>query len=268
MSEQLLPKDLLETLARVDSKLEALLAQQNFPHGEAPAEPQASPEEKLSVEIVLADPEDEKSKPVGGQGADSKNSLPFRAAVSAREADSIFQKVDHLNRDVEVMARVEKLERQHRKIVILGSMSITLVLLMMGVFTFLMFQADLLTQGVFQTTSQRLTPAPPASGGAAVKETVPPPPKTVAEVPDPKPAAPTAQVSDPQPAAPPPVPNPAATTSPGTYVGSLTSNKYHYPGCKWAAQIRPQNLLNFSTTEEARKRGYTPCPTCRAPHSD
>jgi tetrahydromethanopterin S-methyltransferase subunit G len=268
MSEQLLPKDLLERLARVDSKLEELLAQQHFPQNEALAETQPSPEEKFSAEILVADVEDEKIRPDGGVAADSKNSLPFRVAVSAREADSIFQKVDHINRGAEVMERVEKLERQHRKIVILGSMSITLVLLMIGVFTFLMFRADLLNQGVFQTTSQRLTPAQPASGETAVKETVPQPPKTVAEVPDPKPAAPTAPVSDPQPAAAPTVPNPAETTSPGKYVGSLTSNKYHYPGCKWAAQIRPQNLLNFSTTEEARKRGYTPCPTCRAPHSD
>jgi hypothetical protein len=248
--------------------LEELLALQQCRRKGALAETRPLSAELCSAESGVADGEDEKIRPDGGVEADSKNSLPFKVAVSAREADSIFQKVDHINRGAEVMERVEKLERQHRKIVILGSMSITLVLLMIGVFTFLMFQADLLTQGVFQTTSQRLTPAPLASGGAAVKETVPPPPKTVAEVPDPKPAAPTAQVSDPQPAAPPPVPNPAATTSPGTYVGSLTSNKYHYPGCKWAAQIRPQNLLNFSTTEEARKRGYTPCPTCRAPHSD
>jgi hypothetical protein len=45
----------------------------------------------------------------------AKNPLPFRVAVSALEAESIFQKVEEINRDVEVMERVEKLERQNRK---------------------------------------------------------------------------------------------------------------------------------------------------------
>ena len=45
----------------------------------------------------------------------AKNPLPFRVAVSALEAESIFQKVEKINRDVEVMERVEKLERQKRK---------------------------------------------------------------------------------------------------------------------------------------------------------
>jgi hypothetical protein len=43
----------------------------------------------------------------------SKDPLPFRVAVSAREADSIFQKVAKINRDMEVVRRVEKLERQN-----------------------------------------------------------------------------------------------------------------------------------------------------------
>jgi len=45
----------------------------------------------------------------------SKNPLLFRVAVSALEAESIFQKLEKINRDVEVMERVEKLERQNRK---------------------------------------------------------------------------------------------------------------------------------------------------------
>jgi hypothetical protein len=45
----------------------------------------------------------------------SKNPLPFRVTVSALEAETIFQKVEKINRDAEVMERVEKLERQNRK---------------------------------------------------------------------------------------------------------------------------------------------------------
>ena len=268
MSEHLLPRHLMERLARVDSKLEQLLAHQTPPQDGDLVETQPSLDEKFSEEILVADSEDDKIQAVGDFVAGSKNPMPLRVGVSAPEADSIFQKVAQINRDVEVMARVEKLERQNRKIIILGSMFMTLVLLTIGVAIFLMFRANLLNQGIFQTTSQRITPSQPSSGEAAVKVTVPQPPKAVAEVPDPKPAAPTAQASDPQPVAAPAVPKPAETASPGRYVGSITSNKYHYPGCKWAAQIMPHKLLNFSTTEEARKRGYIPCPTCRPPHSD
>jgi len=268
MSEYLLPRNLMERLARVDSKLEQLLAHQTLPQDEGLAETQPSPDEKFSADILVADSEDEKIHTAAGFSGGSKNPLPFRVAVSAREADSIFQQVGKINRDVEVMGRVEKLERQNRKIVILGSMFMTLVILVLGVSTSLMFQANLLNQGIFRNAWQRVNPSQPSSGEAAAKVTVPQSPKPIAEVHDPKPAELTAQASDPQPVAAPAIPKPAETASPGKYVGSITSNKYHYPGCKWAAQIMPHKLLHFSTTEEARKRGYIPCPTCRPPHSD
>ena len=49
------------------------------------------------------------------------------------------------------------------------------------------------------------------------------------------------------------------------YVGSKTSNKYHYPDCKWAKTIRPDKLVTFGSAEEARDQGYIPCPTCKPP---
>jgi hypothetical protein len=265
MSEHLVPRDLMERLARVDSKLEKLLAHQTLPQDEGLAETQPSPDENFSEDILVAESEDEKIHTAAGFSERSKNPLPFRVAVSAREADSIFQQVEKINRDVEVMERVEKLERQNRKIVILGSMFMTLVILMIGVSTFLMFRANLLNQGIFLKTWQLVKPS---SGEAAAKVTTPQPPEPIAEIHDPKPVEPIAKVSDPQPVETPIVTKPAEATSPGKYVGSITSNKYHYPGCKWAAQIRPHNFLNFSTTEEARKREYIPCQTCKPPQSD
>ena len=47
--------------------------------------------------------------------------------------------------------------------------------------------------------------------------------------------------------------------------GSKTSNKYHYPTCKWTKQISPSNLVKFKSPEEARKAGYIPCPVCKPP---
>lgn len=52
------------------------------------------------------------------------------------------------------------------------------------------------------------------------------------------------------------------------YVGSITSNKYHYPDCKWAKTIQPDKLIGFSSAKEAREKGYIPCPFCRPPVAD
>jgi methylphosphotriester-DNA--protein-cysteine methyltransferase len=52
------------------------------------------------------------------------------------------------------------------------------------------------------------------------------------------------------------------------YVGSKTSDKYHYPDCKWAKKISPKNLVTFMTAEEAAKAGYVPCKVCKPPTKD
>jgi hypothetical protein len=49
-------------------------------------------------------------------------------------------------------------------------------------------------------------------------------------------------------------------------VGSKTSNKYHHPDCKWAKKIRPERLVTFGSVEEAREKGYIPCPACNLPN--
>lgn len=45
---------------------------------------------------------------------------------------------------------------------------------------------------------------------------------------------------------------------------SKKSNKYHYPDCKWAQRIKPENLIVFNTAEAIRA-GYIPCKVCRPP---
>lgn len=49
------------------------------------------------------------------------------------------------------------------------------------------------------------------------------------------------------------------------FVGSIKSNKYHYPSCEWAAKIYPENEIWFSTPEEAQSAGYIPCKVCDPP---
>ncbi|MDI6854436.1 MAG: hypothetical protein QME75_12625 [Deltaproteobacteria bacterium] len=52
------------------------------------------------------------------------------------------------------------------------------------------------------------------------------------------------------------------------YVGSKTSDKYHFPGCKWVKLIRPERLLTFTSVAEARKTHPNACPTCGPPSLD
>lgn len=49
------------------------------------------------------------------------------------------------------------------------------------------------------------------------------------------------------------------------YVGSVYSNRYHYPDCEWARRIFPGNQIWFSSSREARAAGYVPCEVCRPP---
>ena len=49
------------------------------------------------------------------------------------------------------------------------------------------------------------------------------------------------------------------------FVGSIYSNVYHYPSCKWAKKIKPENEIWFSSPEEAKAAGYRPCKVCRPP---
>ncbi len=49
------------------------------------------------------------------------------------------------------------------------------------------------------------------------------------------------------------------------FVGSAKSNKYHYPNCQWARKISPQNEVWFTSSEDARSKGYVPCGVCHPP---
>lgn len=46
------------------------------------------------------------------------------------------------------------------------------------------------------------------------------------------------------------------------FVGSKNSNKYHLPTCQWAKRIKPENLVCFSSTEDAKQKGYQPDKGC------
>lgn len=47
------------------------------------------------------------------------------------------------------------------------------------------------------------------------------------------------------------------------YVGSINSDKYHLPSCRWAKKILPENKIEFHSREAAVKAGYKPCKVCK-----
>jgi len=56
-------------------------------------------------------------------------------------------------------------------------------------------------------------------------------------------------------------PNTQETT--GALVGSKNGSKYHYPWCSGAKRIKPENIVNFASSAEAQKAGYTPAKNCK-----
>ena len=60
-------------------------------------------------------------------------------------------------------------------------------------------------------------------------------------------------------------PMPASSSmdsSKATLVGSSTSKKYHRWDCRYVAKIKPENRINFTSPEDAKRQGYLPCKSC------
>lgn len=57
------------------------------------------------------------------------------------------------------------------------------------------------------------------------------------------------------------VPETEAVTG-NKYVGSINSDIFHYPNCKWAKKIKEENNIWFESRKEALDNGYTPCKVC------
>ncbi len=49
------------------------------------------------------------------------------------------------------------------------------------------------------------------------------------------------------------------------FVGSKKSDVYHYSNCRYVKKILPENIIWFSSVEDARNHGYRPCKVCKPP---
>lgn len=60
-------------------------------------------------------------------------------------------------------------------------------------------------------------------------------------------------------------PNVVTNASEHVFVGSIKSDKYHYPSCRAAQKIKPENEIWFKSSADARAHGYVPCGICNPP---
>lgn len=101
---------------------------------------------------------------------------------------------------------------------------------------------------------------------AAVKETIAVSGSKDAASPEgPEPEEPIVQEKPEVPIVPPfdePVTETTSPKSSGVYVGSVDSDKYHNPGCRFAKEILPENEIWFDSAEDAQNSGYSPCGGC------
>ena len=51
----------------------------------------------------------------------------------------------------------------------------------------------------------------------------------------------------------------------GEFVGSLKSDKYHFPDCRHVSSILTENIVWFNSIQEAKSADYTPCGACKPP---
>lgn len=213
-------------------------------HEQTTPEKEASPtaiswQAILGGEMMEETPEPIPEKQPQSSGEAHQAPPRTNAAIVPAEAEAIKREEGKLSLDVVVLRQLEKMERQNRKVVILGGMFFMVLTLTIGVFALLMFRANLLSPAIM----------------------FPPHAEIVAQSPQPAIVLPPAEEATVK------TETPVNTASP-IYVGSSSSNKYHYPECKWAKTIHPKKLITFKSVSEAKAAGYVRCPACNPPLSD
>lgn len=186
--------------------------------------------------------------------------LPDNAAkclVTPLEADAIIKGVEELGEEEDVLECLARVKTLNRHLTIYAILCTFLILVMVGANYFFQsgyaFSENSGDQPGTPQISANIGVPNPAAASSAV-------PRTSSEQ---TPGKPDGQKI------------PAATTTSQAaelpqveYVGSRTSNKYHYRSCKWTKFIIPSKERVFHSVAEARKAGYVPCPTCNPPLTD
>ena len=204
--------------------------------------------------------------------------------VTPGELEAITTKNGENGHDQTLMERLITVERQIHKLTLLVTAFMTLAIALFAVLTFLGFKDNLVNWSTSRQPQEIAAASNPSSPEAMVTAND----RQSATVAPMVPAnnrqlsSATAMISpgDPQSVSATTIPvenvgkssematSPAVPEPATKFVGSMTSNKAHYPDCKWAAKINPKNLITFASMAAAREQGYIPCPVCRPHESD
>ena len=282
MPEVLDYRNLVGKLARIDSEWESLkglltfrVPDKNDEPAKSPAAHGACPMDMANNVVDFPGPSSTAKIQTGCEGIHST------LAATPRELEAITQKNGENDRDKTLMGRLITVERQIHKLTLLVTAFMTLAIALLAILTFLGFKGNF----VNWSTSRQPHEIAAASNPSSPEAMVPANDRQSATVAPMVPAndrqlsSATAMISsgDPQSVSATAIPgenvdkasemkpSPTVAEPAPKFVGSMTSNKAHYPDCKWAAKINPKNLITFTSMAAAQEQGYIPCPVCR-PH--
>jgi len=170
------------------------------------------------------------------------------SSVTPMETEAIIQRIETVHWETKISDRLTKVEHQARRLTVLGAMFLTILSVGLLTLAFLMIQTRLSHQTPLirdDKVADKAVVSPPSS--LTVKNG-----DLASEIKSDKPDGGSSLGSKENP----------------KYLGSITSNKYHYPDCKWAKTIVPEKLIGFNSVSEAEEKGYIQCPTCKPPSKD
>jgi hypothetical protein len=268
MPEVLDYRDLVGKLTRIDREWESLKGLLTFksPYkNEAPTQkPAVNDNSQIDMDnrvIGFPKPSAPVNTRTGGAG------FPSTIPATPRELEALTQKNVANSHDKTLMGRLIKVERKIHQLTLLVIAFMTLTIALFAVLTFLGVKENLVTRSAFPQPNEIAAPSNPSSPEAQVSANDHQSPSATAMVSPrdrqsanaaPMPAGNVGKSSETETSL------AAAEPSP-KFVGSITSNKIHYPDCKWAAKIKPEKLITFPSIAAAQAQGYIPCPVCR-PH--
>ena len=170
------------------------------------------------------------------------------SGITPMETEAIIQRIETVHWETKISERLTKVERQARRLTVLGAMFLTILSVGLLTLSFLMIQTRLSHQTPLLRdgkVADKAVGSPHSSLTVKNGDLAP-------EIKSDKPDGGSSLGSKKNP----------------RYLGSITSNKYHYPDCKWAKTIIPEKLISFNSVAEAEGKGYIRCPTCKPPSED
>lgn len=285
MPEVLDYRNLVGKLARIDSEWESLkglltfkVPYKNDEPAKSPAAYDAFPMDMANKVVEFPGPSSTVKIQTGCEGIHSP------MAVTPRELDAITPKNGENGHDKTLMERLITVERQIHKLTLHVTAFMTLAIALLAVLTFLGFKDKLVNRSGFRQPQEIAASSNPSSPEAMVpandRQSATVAPMVPASNRQLSSATEMISPSDPQSVSATAIPvenvgkssemetSPAVAEPAPKFVGSMTSNKAHYPDCKWAAKINPKKLITFPSMAAAREQGYISCPVCRPHESD